>query len=275
MILDQEVRNEITTNGIKNIAISASAGCGKTTILKSKIKHVIEEIENHKTVVAITFTIKATEELKERILKLNIDKQVVISTNDSFVENEIIRPFLKDILIEQGKGDFTVSYSKTHKFKDFDGGITLLREKNLLGTYYNTHKNFKFQLALDILKNSLAARQYLISKYKMLFLDEYQDSDEDMHNLFMYIKDNLGLFLFIVGDPKQAIYLWRGAKENIFDSLDSSFSKFELVHNFRSHPNITNFANLIHNDGYMENKCEILNDEVQIINSDNFLESII
>lgn len=275
MILDEHIREEIIKNGINNIAVSASAGCGKTTILVNKIKYVMEEILNHQTVAAITFTIKATEELKERIIKLNIDKQVVFATNDSFIELEIIRPFLKDALIKQSNGDFTVSYARGHKFISFEEGIKLLEKDNILGTYFNVKKNFKFELALEILKKSEASRQYLISKYKMLFLDEYQDSDENMHNLFMYIKDKLGIFLFIVGDPKQAIYIWRGAKENIFDLLDLSFSKFELIHNFRSHPNITNFANLIHNDSYIKNNCIALNEEVQIIQTKDFNDSIV
>lgn len=46
----------------------------------------------------------------------------------------------------------------------------------------------------------------------MIFIDEYQDSDSMMHELFMYLNSELGIDIFIVGDVKQAIYLWRGAK---------------------------------------------------------------
>ena len=83
----------------------------------------------------------------------------------------------------------------------------------------------------------------------MLFLDEFQDSDTDMYNFFMYLKNELEIDLFIVGDEKQAIYLWRGAQRNIFRLLeDENIQSFELITNFRSHPEIVNYANLMHNN---------------------------
>ena len=48
------------------------------------------------------------------------------------------------------------------------------------------------------------------AKYYRIYIDEYQDSDRDMHNLFMYICKKLEIPLFIVGDLKQSIYGWRG-----------------------------------------------------------------
>ncbi|KZE36451.1 hypothetical protein AV656_15045 [Bhargavaea cecembensis] len=272
-VSDHEIRNEIVNSGIKNIVISASAGCGKTTILIDKIRKTIDEINNHKTIAAITFTIKATKELRDRTKSFKSSKEIVICTNDSFVENEIIRPFIVGVFGEEYREDFVVDYYK--KFQTKSEGLALLKQHNILGVYNNIKENFKFELACYILKNSVAAQQYLISKYLMLFLDEYQDSDQFMHELFMYINRRLNIPLFIVGDSKQAIYIWRGAKENIFNEFDETFDKYELFHNFRSHENITNFANIVHLDNYLDNKSTELIEEVNIgITDKSFNEAV-
>lgn len=245
-IVDQDTRNEIMTQ-TGNIVISASAGSGKTTIMIKKIGRVLEDTNNHKTVAAITFTIKATDEIKKKAQQEGISKEFVAMTNDSFIEQEIIRPFIIDTYGSNYSNDFTVDYD--YKFNDFKNGQKSLVTQNKLGVFRNIKKNFKFQLALDILENNVAAREYLQSKYTMIFIDEYQDSDLDMHKLFMYFKNNLKINLFIVGDAKQAIYLWRGAQQNIFEILEQEDLKgYELTTNFRSHDEIVNYANLIHNN---------------------------
>lgn len=263
VIADLKVRNDILENGISNTVVSASAGAGKTTIMIEKIKNVLEEEQTHKTIAAITFTIKATNEIRERLRNINVYKKIVVSTNDNFVETEIIRPFLTDTSFGKNMNeDFRVEYSGD--IRNYEEGIEKLKENNILGSYKSRlRKNFKFELAKNVLLESIAARQYLESKYTMLFLDEYQDSDSEMHDLFMYIKNELNIKLFIVGDEKQAIYLWRGAHRNIFNILDQeNFKRYILTHNFRCHPDITNFANLVHHPEYYQPIDEVVSNMV-------------
>jgi ATP-dependent exoDNAse (exonuclease V) beta subunit len=250
-IEDLDIRNEILEEPPSSTVVSASAGSGKTTIMIEKIKRVLDIEETHRTIAAITFTIKATKEIKDRLQNNVSHKDIVVSTNDSFIENEIIRPFLIDSgLLKVSECDFVVKYNSD--LNSFDEGLAKLNNEKTLSSYHrDLKKNFKFELAKMILTKSLAARQYIKAKYFMMFIDEYQDSDTEMHELFMYIKEKLNIDLFIVGDEKQAIYIWRGARRNIFNDLDShNFKKYVLTHNFRCHPQITNFANLIHHPEY-------------------------
>jgi len=248
MLIDQEARDKIMKD-TGNVVISASAGSGKTTIMVKKMKKVLEEIKSHKTVAAITFTNKAAEEIKKKANDEDIQQEFVTMTNDAFIEHEIIRPFITNTYGEIYKDDFTIVYD--HKFPNFASGMQSIVYQNKLGVYQNIRTNFKFQLAYDILRNNIAACEYLQTKYTVLYLDEYQDSDQDMHQLFMYLKDELKIKLFIVGDAKQAIYLWRGAQKNIFELLEQDdMNHYELIKNFRSHDEIVNYANLIHNGNY-------------------------
>ncbi|KIN26641.1 UvrD-helicase domain-containing protein [Bacillus subtilis] len=248
-LIDQEDRTAILENN-DDIVVSASAGSGKTTIMIKKMGIELEKITDHRTIAAITFTVKATDEIKKKAVK-NIKKPFVVMTNDSFIENEIIRPFIKDAFGKDYGNDYSVEYGNEFKFDNYSSGLNQLRNNNILGSFEDNKRNFNFKVANDILEKSLAAQEYIKAKYSWIFIDEYQDSDRDMHRFFMKLKNKLNIKLFIVGDSKQAIYLWRGAMSNIFKLLEKeSFSSYELVTNFRCDKEIENYANLFHNSQY-------------------------
>ncbi len=99
MMLSPIQKEIVETSG--NLIVRASAGTGKTHTMVSKIKHDIEENHTHKVVAAITFTIKAAAEIKDR---LNIDvSEHFIGTNNSFAIEEIIKPFMKDVYTSDDK----------------------------------------------------------------------------------------------------------------------------------------------------------------------------
>lgn len=97
-------------------------------------------------------------------------------------------------------------------------------------------------------------------KYRHYFIDEFQDTSQmQWENLIPLIgnamegEDELGTSgsLFLVGDPKQAIYRWRGGKAEQFLELATHQShpftiKSELVtlpKNYRSYAEVINFNN--------------------------------
>lgn len=226
-----------------NLIVRASAGTGKTHTMVAKIIYDIEHQHTHKVIAAITFTIKAANEIKER---LTIDTtNHFIGTTNSFAIEEIIKPFMKDVYGMEYKLDMSTDYSI--KAETFEDGILKLKENQILCSYVNNKKNFIFQLALDILRKSRACQLYLKAKYFKIYVDEYQDCDKDMHNLFMYICDVLKIDTFVVGDEKQSIYTWRGAYPQAFMSIwdRADFSRKLMRKNFRSNQQIQNYSNLL------------------------------
>lgn len=226
-----------------NLIVTASAGTGKTFTLVKKIEYETKEYKGFKTIAAITFTIKAAKEIKDRLN--NIDtSEFFIGTNNSFAIDEVIRPFMRDVGGEQFNVAFETDYFQ--KFNTAKEGLNLLK-KGILGSYNDNKSNFLFELALFIVKNSRACSLYLKSKYRKLYIDEYQDSDKDMHEFFMYLVDKLGIEAFIVGDEKQSIYLWRNANPKYFISLKDkeNFSFEPLLENHRSCKQIQNYSNLL------------------------------
>lgn len=60
-----------------------------------------------------------------------------------------------------------------------------------------------------------------LSKVKYLLVDEYQDINRAQAELIEYVGKNGGIF--VVGDPRQSIYQWRGSDERFFSSFSEKF----------------------------------------------------
>lgn len=75
-------------------------------------------------------------------------------------------------------------------------------------------------------------------KYKYLFIDEFQDTDDVQIDSFLKLQNVIkGAKLFVVGDLKQSIYRFRGATISAFDLIradDSRWEEFSLTTNYRT-----------------------------------------
>ncbi|MFZ4524838.1 MAG: exodeoxyribonuclease V subunit beta [Chlorobium sp.] len=79
----------------------------------------------------------------------------------------------------------------------------------------------------------------LRTKYRAALIDEFQDTDPVQYEIFRSIYAGSDLPLFLIGDPKQAIYSFRGA--DIFAYMRaarevSEERRFTLTENWRSSP---------------------------------------
>ena len=166
-----------------NIIVKASAGTGKTHTMVSKIEKDIDDNRSHKVVAAITFTIKAAGEIRDRLPLISEDH--FIGTNNSFAIEEIIKPFMKDVYGREYDKEMGTDYEI--KVDSFEDGIEEIRESGIIASLSDDKKNFIFKLALDIVRNSYVCREFLKAKYFKIYVDEYQDCDKDMHAFFMYL----------------------------------------------------------------------------------------
>ncbi len=94
-------------------------------------------------------------------------------------------------------------------------------------------------------------REKLSAKYQYLMVDEYQDTNEIQYNIFLPILEFLQKNnLFVVGDEKQSIYMFRDAELEIFERTKQEIKKqggekgiLELPDSFRMAPEICAFTN--------------------------------
>ena len=101
----------------------------------------------------------------------------------------------------------------------------------------------------DLLRNNDKIRQELVDRHKYYMVDEYQDTNELQSELVMLLTNELKeANLFIVGDPKQSIYGFRGADVRVFEKtkqkiVDTGGNDISLSENFRSLRNTVGFVN--------------------------------
>ena len=271
MNLSQEQQTIINTSG--NIVVKASAGTGKTFILTTKINRDLENNSSHKVFAAVTFTIKATQELKDRLHILSSSHQPFIGTINNFALEEVIKPFIQDAFGDRfNLENIETNYSK--KIADFTNGLEEIATNHIICSYdlKSNKNNFIFELALQIIKKSKACRLFLQSKYNHIYIDEYQDCDKSMHNFFMYLCDKLKINTFIVGDYKQSIYTWRGSNPNLFKEIceKANFTCLTLSNNYRSSIQIQNYSNILYAETCFLYKEQEINDNVIAITSNTF-----
>ena len=79
----------------------------------------------------------------------------------------------------------------------------------------------------DVVSNRDKAKTHF--KYKHIFIDEFQDTDDAQIDSFMKIQKLIGkdCHLFVVGDLKQSIYRFRGATISAFNRLNATPDKWE------------------------------------------------
>ncbi len=256
-----------------NIVVLAAPGSGKTFVLSEKIKKTLkkEELLDYNGVVALSFTRKASSNLKKRSLAYGLPKKnSFFGTIDSFCLTQIIFPFGYSLLGYPSKeleilnlGDLDSvqkeeinSYikSQTSLSKILNADLTIFRK--LFQEGYIAINSIEY-LALRIIFHSKACRRFLKARFKYIFVDEYQDVDEIFHNIFLEML-NLGLRGMVVGDIDQSIYGFANKSSKYLLELISldQFNTFRLTTNFRSHPSIVEYANKLLRESFKINNKE-------------------
>ncbi len=121
--------------------------------------------------------------------------------------------------------------------------------------YKLNHQEKSFDDLLRLLCEALQGAQgdelaeMIRFQYPFAMIDEFQDTDSQQYAIFSKIyrdnpEKNTGFIM--IGDPKQAIYRFRGA--DIFTYLkasDEAQSRFELTKNYRSEKNLVDGVNAL------------------------------
>ncbi|MCK3657203.1 hypothetical protein A4G18_00325 [Pasteurellaceae bacterium Pebbles2] len=141
------------------------------------------------------------------------------NSDDHYLQNSILYHYM------QGVNQKLTAYKLTHREKSFDDLLRLLRDA-----------------LLSAQGDDFAQR--LRQQYPFAMIDEFQDTDNRQYQIFakIYLKqENCGFIM--IGDPKQAIYKFRGA--DIFTYLHAAqqAERFTLDKNYRSSAPLIEVAN--------------------------------
>lgn len=117
----------------------------------------------------------------------------------------------------------------------------LYQEKKCFGLDYNDLIKF----TLYIFEQNEAVKIKWQQRLEYIMIDEFQDIDDLQYKL-MSVLCGYHKNLFIVGDPDQTIYTWRGANVRYlldFDKIFPSVKTIMMMQNYRSTPQIVSVVN--------------------------------
>ena len=225
-------------------------------ILLTRAGQIIELIQNHKGLDKRSYSKKNIPAWLEAS-RLKLDQQGENTFFKMTEKGDALYKFTQTRLVLKTKSGQT---PPDHEFFDlceqvfsfyevFENNLISLKIEFL--TFFNTEldkmKKAQGICFFDDLVNDLAAAlekedaldlQKAIRKtYKACLIDEFQDTDPRQYDIFSKIFSSQGTPFFMIGDPKQAIYAFRGG--DIFAYLKASKEsdqRFTLEKNYRSAP---------------------------------------
>jgi ATP-dependent exoDNAse (exonuclease V) beta subunit len=246
----------------QNIVIKAPPGSGKTFTMVGAIKHYVDSAKPSK-VVAMTFTVKATQELREHFSLYDdvLDIATIHSWSYKQLENlsqkygfkvrllqeeailEILEPMLKQRNIQKTAlhtAFYFILYNMNPGLSD-----VLKKKLQLVRDDYQDYKRarhlYDFTDLPLYLYTKLKDYNEVIKGVDALFIDEFQDIDPIQLQVFDLVQVQKR---FYIGDPDQSIYLFRGACAEVFEDL-KDFTTYELEVNYRSYQEILDFASTV------------------------------
>ncbi len=227
----------------------------KATEVSIEINRLTNEINSKKELVEkLILLLELGNELLKKDGRVKQQKYVnaaIYSENESLIES-INEKFseLKRIDISHNYEELNVELAQFGKslinfYRDVNEKYTTKKQQSSFLDFEDL-----LLLTYKLLQNKDLANQ-LSQKYKYLMVDEFQDTNEIQYEIFMPILQYLSTGnLFVVGDSKQSIYMFREAEVKVFNDTkelignrEGEKSLLQLPHSFRLAPNIAFFTN--------------------------------
>lgn len=295
----ETILNERQVEAVKKVEgpllIIAGAGSGKTRVITYKIAYLIfNNYAKPFEITAMTFTNKATQEMRQRIQEIlnfnyNNINGITISTFHSFCAR-VLRKHIDKIgrdlnfviydsndqkalikrLLEKNEIDTKEMSPKevSSIFASVKNGVSSFFEgSKLIKVFKDYEKELEKVNALDfvdllrytlkLFKEKKDVLENYQDKAKFLFVDEYQDTNKIQYKIIRLLSKKHNN-LCVVGDEDQSIYKWRGADISNILSFEKDYENanvIKLEQNYRSTGNIIGASSsLISNNNLRKQK---------------------
>lgn len=248
------------------VLIVAGPGTGKTKTLTARIARLIEHRQvSPNEILALTFTNKAAREMRERVNKLLAKNSSPVISTFHALAHKLLADTLEgtQLVTEKERMDILRAVKKRQGVKQAtvrELSLLVSRAKNQL----QPPDDAAVMAATEAYDAELAARKrydfddlllklYVFLRsdnprphYAHILVDEFQDTNSLQYELLKLLNttDNL----FVIGDPLQSIYGFRGASAAIFDRFKTDWPKtteITLTTNYRSTPQVVQAAGAI------------------------------
>ena len=267
------------------LLILAGAGSGKTRVITTKIAWLIaEQGVRPESILAVTFTNKAAREMAERAQALDeragrssirtfhsfgawmlrrYAEWAGLSPNFTIYDDDDSVTLLMKALPQLNKQEAQRFIRKISRAKDYcllpdSPQLTMIDPAPEFAVIYRAYQqrlretgNADFgdliMLPVQLLQEHTAIAQQLHRRFKVILVDEYQDSNSAQFQLLRELTGE-DTYVCVVGDDDQSIYRFRGAEVQNILTFDRQFPHtkiIRLVRNYRSYEPILRVADSV------------------------------
>lgn len=245
------------------VLVIAGPGTGKTKTLTDRIAYLLQQkVVPAKQILALTFTKKAAEEMQVRVSALVKASEMPTITTFHGLCYELLGQTLTFVSDLQ-RLKIVKSLGKPASLKHLSTrelGLVISKAKNSvepqdtevvkLVDSYNQGLHVQHLHDFDDLLVDAYAKLQDSAKlpYRYILVDELQDTNRLQYEILKLLGAGN---LFVIGDPNQSIYGFRGASGDIFAQFKSDFPdalEITLTANYRSAAEIVRLSNAIFPD---------------------------
>jgi DNA helicase-2/ATP-dependent DNA helicase PcrA len=248
---------------LKATLIIAGPGAGKTHNMVSSIIKALPELSPVRYIAVITYTNAAANNILLRVSKqISIPENLFIGTMHSFLNRFIVMPFASYGSEQVGREkiflqcDLDTVFLKVESLKEKEKRTKTPQAAAVLKKAIREKLNKKgyitFDQTLSIAKDCVSKKaigKALSNRLQFLFVDEFQDSGNDVFSIIENIRKQQKTIIYCVGDPEQYIQSFDSSIKTfhnipILKAAESNNYDIEINNkNFRSSEKIVKFLN--------------------------------
>jgi DNA helicase-2/ATP-dependent DNA helicase PcrA len=281
-VLNEEQRQAVVHQG-KSLLILAGAGSGKTRVITTKIAYLIGEKKvDPYSILAVTFTKKAAQEMAERAhfleprsIHANLrtfhsfgswflrqyTEKAGIHKNFTVYDDEDSATLMHKAMPQLNRQEAKALAGKIARAKDYcwkpdSPELYNIDSSEIFPRAYEAYQqrlretgNIDFgdliMLPVTLMEQDELIRQHMHRRFSVIMVDEYQDSNTAQFKLLRHLVGD-DTYVCVVGDDDQSIYSFRGAEVQNILNFPKQFQGTDIIKlekNYRSTPQILTTAN--------------------------------
>lgn len=279
-----EKQKEAVLNGDGRVLVLSGAGSGKTRVIAHRIAYLLlEKGVSPYSILSVTFTNKAANEMKERVLKLlnresvpflwigtfhsvcarilrdDIEKlKIGIDKHFTIFDRDDSKSLIKKILKEEKFSEEVYSASEIIEYFSLQKRGGKGYRNTVLNSIYEIYSKRLVEsnavdfddlllFTLKLLKEIEEVRKKYQERFKYILVDEYQDTN-DIQEELLSILSQKWKNTFLVGDEDQSIYGFRGSKVRHIVEFPKRYEGVKIIRleqNYRSFDSILKAASAL------------------------------